>query len=119
MLDTRLCAWASVEPLWGAGGTGRLAQGVLAREDVDESFLKAIPKEYEAIEIIYPVTPFFLEAHPGPAFPTARCRVNNKLSALPKHLSSSSSPTHPTSQKLFPTILLFPRGAHGHMPFCL
>eukprot|EP00884_Botryococcus_braunii_P000606 jgi/Botrbrau1/10546/Bobra.7_1s0023.2 len=32
----------------------RLAQGVIAKEDVDESFLKAIPKEYEAIEIIYP-----------------------------------------------------------------
>lgn len=34
----------------------RLAQGVIAREDVDESFFKAIPKEYTSMEIIYPVT---------------------------------------------------------------
>lgn len=37
---------------WGC----RLAQGVIAREDVDESFFKAIPKEYTSMEIIYPVT---------------------------------------------------------------
>ena len=49
-------AWPRPNPLHLAcGAERRLAQAVLAREDPQETFLKAIPAEPTDVEVIYPV----------------------------------------------------------------
>ena len=35
----------------------RLAQGVLSREEPEETFLKAVPGEVSEVHIVYPVSP--------------------------------------------------------------
>ncbi len=57
----------------------RLAQGVLSREDPEESFLKGVPTEPDSLELVFPVP---APARRGPG-PTAggRCRAAHATGA--------------------------------------
>ncbi len=78
----------------------RLAQGVISREDVDESFFKAIPSENEGIEIIYPVRlriSYPLRSCPLPSPPGPRPLGLGRNSVLDLMSTDFLHSLHPTA----------------------
>lgn len=51
------CRYCDLQLLGSRASLPRLAQGVLSREEPEESFLKGVPSEPDSLELIFPVSP--------------------------------------------------------------
>lgn len=51
------CRFCDLHLLGSRASLPRLAQGVLSREEPEESFLKGVPSEPDSLELIFPVLP--------------------------------------------------------------